>query len=911
MTTQPRATGKQRTYTGAQLSEIAFPLGGIGTGTISLGGRGNLRDFEIFNRPAKGNVLAHTHFALWASAPGQPPVAKLLEGRVPPPYRSAGGESPQRLTGVSRFAEVGFTGEYPVATLELTDPAMPVQASLRAWNPFIPLNVRDSALPVAIFEWTLTNPTNVPVEVSLAASLSNPLTMKNAEGKPEAAGSLNAYRDTGTTRGILLSHPGADPTDPATGTLALATSGPDIDVQTHWYRGGWWDGAHLFWDTFAATGRLNTDIKAEPSPPHRGGDVCSIALRATVPAGGTVTLPVVIGWHFPVMENPWRAAPDDAYPTLATYVGVQFADAWAVAEYVGKHADRLRADTERWRTAIFESTLPGAVLEAITTQASIMRSPTCFLLADGAFFGWEGCNDHGGCCHGNCTHVWNYEQAVAFLFPELERTMRRTEFLHNTRDTGNMAFRTQLPPGSKLWDFKPCADGQMGTIIQVYRDWQLSGDDDFLREIWPNVKRALEYAWTMTPEKMDAGATAGAINTPGEVKRSIDSLWDPDKDGVMEGEQHNTYDIEFYGPNTLCTAMYLGALRAGEEIARHFGEIANAEEYRAIYESGRAKVDAELWNGEYYRQHVRVIDGVTVPDVLKSPQNPSCGPACACKQGMDKQPVLGGDGMPKYQYGDGCLSDQLLGQWAAHVAGLGHLLDPAKVRGAVQSIFTYNFRNPIGSFSNVQRVYALNEEAGLLLCSWPHGNRPTLPFVYCDEVWTGIEYHVAAHLIYEGLVDEGLEIVTAISERYAGHNRNPWNQVECGHHYARAMASWSVKLALDGFSYSLPEGRLGFAPKHQAAQYRTFWSTGAGWGRYSQQTADGSYRLEVLYGTQTLRCLQLIGLTPGNVTVTGPAGSVAAHAEAGYVDFATPVTLVAGQALEIHTTVNGGKHDSI
>ena len=187
-----------RTFTGAQLSEIAFPLGGIGTGTISLGGRGNLRDFEIFNRPAKGNVLPQTHFALWASAPGQAPVAKLLEGKVPPPYRKGAGEAPGQLTGVARFAEVTFHGEYPVATLELTDPEMPVRVSLRAWNPFIPLNVKDSALPVAIFEWTITNPTDAPVEVSLAASLANPLTKKNAEGKPDSAGSLNAYRDNGT-----------------------------------------------------------------------------------------------------------------------------------------------------------------------------------------------------------------------------------------------------------------------------------------------------------------------------------------------------------------------------------------------------------------------------------------------------------------------------------------------------------------------------------------------------------------------------------------------------------------------------------------------------------------------------------------------------------------------------------------
>ncbi len=893
---QLTAPGPQRTFTGPALTEIAFPLGGLGTGTISLGGRGNLRDFEIFGHPDKGNVLPFTFFALWARAAGAAPVAKILEGAVPPPYRQGFGEPQTQLQGVGRFAEATFRGEYPIATLTLSDPEMPVRAELTAWNPFIPLNVADSALPVALFAWTFTNLTDAPVEISLAASVSNPFTAPGADGKPTGVGALNAYQAVGNLQGVLLNHPGADPEAPATGTMALTTTWAATDVQTHWYRGGWWDRCHLFWDTFRATGRLQATRDAEPTP--GGGDVSSLALRAVVPAGGSVTLPVTLAWHFPHMANVWEADPWGGYvpkTTLPTFTGAQFADAWEVARYATRERDRLWAETSRWRETVFQSTLPAVVTEAITTQASIMRSPTCFLLADGNFFGWEGCGDKEGCCFGNCTHVWNYEQAVAFLFPTLERTMRRTEFLHNTRESGNMGFRTHLPPGEKLNDFKPCADGQMGTIIQVYRDWQLSGDDAFLREIWPAVQRALEYAWTMTPERMDKGSGAGVINAADAVKRSIDSLWDPDKDGVMEGEQHNTYDIEFFGPNTMCTAMYLGALRAGEAIARHLGDDAKAAEYRAIYDSGRAKVDAELWNGEYYIQQVRVIPEVTVPEVLRSPE--ACGPTCACKQAPGGHTSALDAAQPKYQYGEGCLSDQLLGQWAAHVAGLGYLLDDAHVRSAVKAIFTHNFRDPIGAFDNVQRVYALNDEAGLLLCSWPRGNRPVLPFVYADEVWTGIEYHVAAHLIYEGWVEEGLTVVRAIAERYAGVNRNPWNQVECGHHYARAMASWSVKLALDGFTCSLPEARLGFAPKLHADDYRTFWSTGVAWGRFTQRA--GVYTLEVRAGAQPVARLDLAGFPDGALHVTGPAGTLAATRDGDGIVLSQPVTLHAGEQLVV------------
>jgi uncharacterized protein (DUF608 family) len=887
--------GPQRTFAGASLSEIAFPLGGIGAGTVSLGGRGNLRDWEIRNIPNKNSEMYFTLFALWAKTEGAEPVARVLEGQVPPPYRRGYGESQPQWQGVGRFRDASFRGEYPVATVELSDPAVPVTASLRAWNPFIPLNVKDSALPCAIFEWTFTNPSDVPVEISLAATLHNSLTAKDAEGKDVRTGGQTAYQAMHGLRGLFMSHPDADPNAPATGTLALTTTWDAVDAQTRWYHGGWWDPYHIFWDDFATDGRLTPLVETSVAPVQ--GDTGALALRATVPAHGSVTLPVVLSWHFPKMLNPWEKSPWGGNPmtdVLDTYVSNFFRDAWAVADYVTTDLPRLRADTDGWRETIFGSTLPDHVLEAATSQASILRSVTCFLTADGKLYGWEGVGDQNGCCYGNCTHVWNYEQAVAFLFPQLERTMRDTEFLHNTRETGNMAFRTHIPPGKMLSDFKPCVDGQMGTIIQVYRDWQLCGDDDFLRAVWPNVKRALEYAWTMTPEKMDQAAGQAAINAPGAERRSIDSLWDLDKDGVIEGEQHNTYDIEFFGPNTMLTGMYLGALQACARMADYLGEPEKAAEYRAIADSGRARVDAELWNGEYYIQQVKVIPEVTVPEVLRSPVQPTC--ACRQSPGGKAAALNEGEVMPKYQYGDGCLSDQLLGQLSAHVADLGYVLDPAHVRAAVKSIFDYNFRARIGDFNNVQRVYALGDEAGLLLCSWPHGNRPALPFVYSDEVWTGIEFQVAAHCVFEGWIDEGLAIVKGVTERYAGFNRNPWNHVECGHHYARAMAAWGVKVALDGFRYSLPHGLLGFAPKLPGAA-RTFWSTGTAWGQYAQE--GNTARLAVRYGTQTLRQLDLDTLPDGPVTITGPTGPLRVARELKHIVFDTPLTLQAGEAIEL------------
>ena len=233
------------------------------------------------------------------------------------------------------------------------------------------------------------------------------------------------------------------------------------------------------------------------------------------------------------------------------------------------------------------------------------------------------------------------------------------------------------------------------------------------------------------------------------------------------------------------------------------------------------------------------------------------------------------DGQLKYQFGEGCLSDQMLGQWFADVVGLDIGLKAERVRKTLQSIYRNNFRHDFWTHGNTQRIYAINDEKGLLLCSWPNGGRPALPFVYSDEVWTGIEYQVAAHLIYHGLPEEGLAIVKAVSERYDGVRRNPWNQIEWGNHYSRALASYSVLLALSGFRYSAVEKRVTFQPRLRGENFQCFFAAGSGWGRYSQKRQAGalSARLECRHGRLVLGRLVLgndaeLGAAP-TATLTG------------------------------------------
>jgi len=244
-----------------------------------------------------------------------------------------------------------------------------------------------------------------------------------------------------------------------------------------------------------------------------------------------------------------------------------------------------------------------------------------------------------------------------------------------------------------------------------------------------------------------------------------------------------------------------------------------------------------LWNGSYFIQKVEVIDGLEIPERLKSP------------------PDTEGNIIPKYQFADGCLTDQLLGQYLAFNAGLGYIIDKEKVNKAMGSVFEYNFIPDFSEIQNVQRVFSINHEGGMVIGSWPNGNRPRIPFVYADEVWTGVEYEAATNMIWSGLVKEGLAVVKSIRERYRGFNRNPWGEIESGMYYARAMASWSILMALSGFEYDGVQDHIQFDPKINQENFSTFWSCGKAWGSYRQNSTEAF--LQVIHGNMPIKTIRI------------------------------------------------------
>jgi uncharacterized protein (DUF608 family) len=807
-----------RQFQGRQLRMISFPLGGVGAGSIGLGGRGQLIDWEIFNRPNKGFRPSYAFPSIWAQSGSGKPVARVLESRIVSPFEGQDGLGSNNVPGLSRLESATFTGEYPLAHIDFQDSALPVKVELDAFSPFIPHEPDDSGLPTAILRYRVTNPGLRAATVGIAFSIENPVNTKTDNGgaarQKANEGRRNQYRAENGVAGLVMGNPALASDDPMAGEFVLAASvdgGAKVSHWEGWPAGRWWNAPLHFWDQFSQTGDLG-------APPEVHNSVGVLCLKRTIPAGQSASFEFLLGWRFPNRTPEWIgwAAPEGEGKTvIGNFYADRFKDAWEAVSYAAAHLTDLEARTRMFTNALRESTLPAAVKEAASANLSTLATTTCFRTADGEFHAFEGSDDTQGCCFGNCTHVWNYETATTHLFPSFARSLRRSAFGYSMDDAGAIHFRQLLPEGKARSGYA-AADGQMGQIIHAWLDWKISGDEALLRATWPRAKKALEFAWV-----------------PGG--------WDANRDGVMEGVQHNTYDVEFYGPNPMCGIYYLGALRAGEELARAAGDAESAGTYKRLFEQGSRWVDANLFNGEFYVQKIRGFRKDEIAGNLRS------------DMGSENTEN------PEYQVGGGCLADQLIGQYLAEVGGMGPLVSAENIRRTLRSIYKYNYKPTLKDHDNVERTYALNGEAAVVVCDYGRAERPHIPFPYYAEAWTGQEYLVAALMMNWGMVNEGVECVENIRSRYDGEKRNPWDEPECGHHYARAMSSWSTIGALSGFLYDGANAAVVAAPRISRDNFKCFWATGTGWGTFSllRQKDMTRFAMKVLAGTLQCRTCEI------------------------------------------------------
>ena len=810
-------------YSGKYLQNISFPLGGIGTGSVGLAGNGELIDWEIFNRPNKNSRNGFTHFAVRAKWAGNT-AAKVLQGdalgSMIGPHRDSVycgfgfGPAADSLAGFPHFKNVTFRGEFPVAELTMTDAGFPASVKLTAFNPFIPHNDADSSLPAAFFEIQVKNTSDAAAEYALAFTAMNP-----AERGRNAA--LNGEHRAGV---FFCSD---EPENSTSYTdLCIATDAEDVSCMPNWYRGGWSDPQTVYWRDFCEKDRQPCRAYGDAG----AGDHGSVFVYFTLAPGCSKKVRFVLCWNTPNNYNYWNPCKDGAGNDVVwkNYYATRFANSAATAAYCLQNFGKLFAQTRRFRRALFQSSLPAAALDAVSANLSTLKTAVALRLEDGTFYGWEGAMEHQGSCEGTCQHVWNYAYALPFLFPALERSLRETVWKYNLDENGKTEFRTLLPLGRRREaGFRACVDGQMGEVIKTYREWKISGSDAWLSANWENVRKMLDYA----------------------CSESNPDRWDPEGSGICTGRQHHTLDMELFGPNSWLEGMYLLALQCGAAMAERVGDGASAARYRAMYANGRKWTNENLFNGSYFVQKIDLKDKSVVDRF-----------GAAGVYWNDEAKEI------KYQYADGCEIDQMLADWHAAVLRADRIFDADKKKAALKSLYRNNFKPSMRGFANMWRIFSLNDEAGTVMCDYPEGAyKPVIPLPYCEETMTGFEYALAGLMIAEGLTEEGEQLVCAVRARYRGDNRNPWNEIECGSNYARAMASFALLPIYSGFSFDMSVGRIGFAPVKGEGKF--LWSVAESWGTVA--IGAGKCMLEIFGKPLHLRAFSLPGKEPVRVEIDG------------------------------------------
>ncbi len=467
----------------------------------------------------------------------------------------------------------------------------------------------------------------------------------------------------------------------------------------------------------------------------------------------------------------------------------RFSSASAVACYMAANYDRLAGDTLKWNSVWYDSTLPHWFLDRTFVTIDCLATQTCHWFDSGRFYGWEGVT----CCPGTCQHVWNYAQGLARIFPTLERTTREmVDYGIAFREDGALDYRAES--GRHV-----AHDGQCGTILRAYREHLTAPDDAFLKRNWSKIRKSIEYIIAE----------------------------DKDGDGLLEGKQYNTLDQAWYGPMAWISSMYLGVLTAGEQMAQELGDKAFQSKCASLLKKGRSNFVSELYNGEYF---------IHKPD----PEYPDAT-----------------------NTNKGCHIDQLFGQSFLWQLGLERIAPAKESVSSLKALWKYNFTTDVGPYregSTIKggRWYAMPGEGGLLMCTWPTGGAEKatrkgwgVAVGYFNECMTGFEYQVASHMIYEGLIKEGLAIVRTIHDRYDASRRNPYNEIECSDHYSRAMASYGVFLAACGFEYHGPKAHIGFAPRLSPENFKAPFTAAQGWGSFSQQRTSRSQKetIEVKWGS--------------------------------------------------------------
>ncbi len=793
--------GKPETYSGKELVYIGMPVGGITAGQVYLGGDGKLWLWNIFNEQHNGVVektIRHDGRKVRARDGSNYVVPIEPDSPFEQDFSikvSQNGQEWQKTLDYKGFEDMTFKGQYPIGNIAYRDEKLPVDIDLEAFSPFIPLDWEASSYPATVMRYTVHNKSSAKVGCTLTGHLENAVHI--VTGDPLKTKLRNRFTESNCHGLIAMDAP-----------VSLATNENSVNDPEQQRDYGSMsillrniDENSKFDLGNGQLSKVASDAEREIVADLNERIVGQLSKSITLTPGERKTVEFVVSWYFPNLYPQEGRDYSDRFQ--GRYYKNKFSDAAAVALDIASKLDRLYEKTALWVKTFYEvSTLPYWLLNRTMANTSTLATETCYRLEDGRFWAWEGV----GCCPGTCTHVWHYAQAMGRIFPVIERNLReKTDFKVMDKQTGKIDFRAGLA-------HRDAADGQAGIIMRAYRDHQMSADQTYLSSNWEHIKLALGYLIEMDKE-------------------------DGKADGMIYGEQHNTLDAEWYGNIPVITSLYLCALACGAEMAKEIGDATAEKEYAGILEKGKKNIE-KLFNKNY---------GYFV-------QN----------EDPERKDAIG--------IGTGCYIDQVFGQGWAFQIGLGRLYNTNMVKQALNSLYKYNYVQDMGEYraslpANLAgRPYALAGEAGMVMCTWPNGGRKSdwekhWQYGYFNECMSGFEYQAASHMVWEGsdLLEKGLIVTRSIHDRYHPSRRNPYNEVECSDHYARAMASYGVYVAACGFEYHGPKGFLAFAPRWQQDDFKAAFIGAGGWGTFAQQLKNNTHtaQIELKHGTLQLQKLGL------------------------------------------------------
>jgi len=773
-----------------ELRYIGMPVGGICSGCVYAGGDGRLWLWDIFNQNQVGvvtkvlpvplesfnmkeinNVEGTLYLEpLSQASPFQQGYALLITEK---------GTTTLRRLHQDDWDEITFETTYPVATVRYSDRNLPLEVTAELFSPFIPGNAKDSGMPATIQAITMKNTSSGPLSVQLVGWLENKIlsvTEKNNAGFSRT----NELVQNGSFKGISL---GSTLTDTELeraadfGNMCLASTDkdavyiPDISKDTN--------GPALV---------IRDLVKAS-----NGSPVAGVSVLHRLNPGEEVKSDFIISWYTPNISFSNRGNEVTAQNANKHYYTTHFDNAAAVAGYISGNYESLKRQTFLWKETWYDSSLPWWFLERTFNNISAIATTSTHRFQDGRYYAWEGV----GCCHGNCTHVYQYSHAVSRIFPELERDTRERVDLGSgvgyDEATGMIRIR-----GEKTG---PSIDGQAGTVLRIYREHQMSRDDQFLQKNWPKIKKAVVFVMEQ----------------------------DKNHDGMEDTPMENTLDALWHGEISWIVGLCIAGVRAGQAMAEEMNDTDFAAQCKQYVEMGSKNMEAELFNGEYF---------IHRPD-----------------------PAVGKKEIGSFNT---CHIDQVYGQSWAWQVNLGRVLSKEKTMSALRALWKYNYMPDVGPYVKAHpggRFYALAGEGGMIMNTNPsndenpYGNAKAWQVGYFSECMSGFEHQVAAHMMAEGMAEESLVLTRSIHDRYHAYKRNPFNEIECSDHYGRAMASHGTFISACGFTYHGPKGHIGFAPRIKPENFKAPFTVAEGWGTYSQQRHARSFsgQLQLKYGQLTVK----------------------------------------------------------